>query len=137
MYLEQFKSLYYITNIPKLRSFQYRLLHRALVLNTHLYHWGKRQDALCTFCDSEKETLVHIMIGCDHVRSLWYALKTFIEEHWDLKLEITPESILWHHRETPQLRLISFMCIITKQYIHLHGFIQGRFGSEIMFLVKV
>ena len=34
MFLKQFTSLYCITNIPKLRGFYYRLLHRALTMNT-------------------------------------------------------------------------------------------------------
>ena len=39
-FLRYFRRIYLVTNIPKLRSFQYRLQMRALVLNMHLYPVG-------------------------------------------------------------------------------------------------
>ena len=36
-YCESFSDLYVITNNTKLRSFQYRILHKAIVLNSHLF----------------------------------------------------------------------------------------------------
>ena len=40
-FLEQFNSIFKVTNISKFRSFQYRLLHRAIVTNVHLNRWKK------------------------------------------------------------------------------------------------
>ena len=47
------------TNIIKLRSFQYRFLHRAIVLNSHLYHWKIRENSLCDFCEQIKDSVYH------------------------------------------------------------------------------
>ena len=37
-FLVCFKDLYKVSNVPKYRSFQYRLLQRAIVTNIHLKH---------------------------------------------------------------------------------------------------
>ena len=54
-YLLQFRNLYVTSNSTKLRSFQYRLLHRALITNIHLFRWGKMDTNLCSFCEKEKK----------------------------------------------------------------------------------
>ena len=39
-----FKDIYRCTNIAKYRSFQYRLLHRGIITNIHLKHWGLKDS---------------------------------------------------------------------------------------------
>ena len=56
------KDIYRITNIPKYRSFQYRILQRAVVTNINLEKWGIIPSNACTFCRNQPETLLHIMI---------------------------------------------------------------------------
>ena len=63
-------DIFRITNIPKYRSFQYRLLQRGLVTNVHLFKWQMRQDELCTFCRTEVESMVHLFFECKVVKSL-------------------------------------------------------------------
>ena len=65
--LEQaFKNIDKSTNSSKLRSFQYRLLNRALVTNAHLYRWKIKESNNCTFCKKEKETIEHLYGHCDY-----------------------------------------------------------------------
>ena len=66
-----FRNIYLVSNIAKYRSFQYRLLHRALVLNTHLYVWKMRENDLCTFCGKSRETLLHLFTQCEIIQELW------------------------------------------------------------------
>ena len=44
-----FKNLYWVTNVVKLRSFQYRLLHGKIHCNNVLYHWGITQSPNCDY----------------------------------------------------------------------------------------
>ena len=60
-----------ITNVTKLRSFQYRLLHRAIILNANLYHWRMRDDNLCTWCEQAKEDALHFFCMCPVVTEWW------------------------------------------------------------------
>ena len=70
-FLKCFADIQHVTNITKYRSFQYRLLQRAIITNTHLKHWGIVQSNLCTFCNEEKETYLHIFIYCKKVAVVW------------------------------------------------------------------
>lgn len=58
-YLVCYRDITFITNVPKYRSFQYRLMSQAIITNVHLYRWKKRGMNVCSFCGLEKETYVH------------------------------------------------------------------------------
>ena len=78
--LSALKGIYVVTNLPKLRSFQFRLLNRALVFNTHLARWGIVTSPLCTQCiEAEPETLYHCLFSCPPVRELWNAVQQWME----------------------------------------------------------
>ena len=66
-----FQDIRLVTNVPKYGSFQYRLLHRAIITNVHLKHWGKVENDLCTFCEKDRETYLHLFIFCEHVEKIW------------------------------------------------------------------
>ena len=64
-------DIYKITNIPKYRSFQYRLLQRGLVTNIHLYKWGLADSDKCSFCQQESETVPHMLATCVQATEIW------------------------------------------------------------------
>ena len=73
--MEKFQSyvrmIYTITNVPKFRSFQYRLLMSTVITNIDLKNFKIRSNDLCTFCETERETVIHIFCECKYVRQLW------------------------------------------------------------------
>ena len=71
-----FSAIHINTNSSKLRSFQYRMLHNALILNIHLKRWGMTSTDLCTFCNRYRETVKHVFMECSVAQSLW----TFLEK---------------------------------------------------------
>jgi len=46
----------------KLRSFQMKLNHRAVVTNVQLHGFGLVDSSLCSFCDLHPDTLLHALI---------------------------------------------------------------------------
>ena len=85
------KEVYVVTNVPKYRSFQYRLLNRAIITNAHLYRWGKIVDNKCSFCGQDKETYSHIFVMCDEVKKLWLALDCCLGE-----INFNTQTVLWN-----------------------------------------
>ena len=76
-------NIYRVTNVPKYRSFQYRLLQRAIITNQHLYKWGKKTQNTCTFCDGTEESLVHLFFECPYTYALWIDFKEYIyKQFW-------------------------------------------------------
>ena len=130
MFCKQFQCIYSITNIPKLRSFQYRLIHGALVLNAHLFRWNKRSDNLCTFCQAAKEDILHLMFFCPKISQLWEEFANFCDETFDTKIFITPENIIFNYVcQQSQNNICNFLCLVTKQYIYR----QRCFNSNLSF----
>ena len=75
-----FKNLYKFTNYMKLRSFQYRLLHNALVFNNQLLHWGLMASKNCTNCNKEIENVLHFFCKCETAVRLWSDIALFIKQ---------------------------------------------------------
>ena len=48
-----FRNLYLVTNVTKLRNFQYRLLHNKIFCNNILFYWKKVPSQCCEFCTKE------------------------------------------------------------------------------------
>ena len=112
-------NVYKVTNIPKLRSFQYRLLHNSLVFNAHLYRWGLRDNNLCSFCEREKETMIHCLVKCNLVQDLWCRVEHFVNNYSKDNATFDPTGILFNQvvRRKPK-HIKNFVVLVTKQYIY-------------------
>ena len=66
-----YKCNYDVTPKTKLRSFQIKLNLRAVVTNIVLLGLEITTTDKCTFCDAEKETLLHLFCTCVKVASFW------------------------------------------------------------------
>ena len=47
---KHFKNVHSLTQIIKLKDFQYRLLHNKIFCNDVLVHWGKVPSNICEYC---------------------------------------------------------------------------------------
>ena len=59
------------TQSTKLREFQYKVLNRIVYINNLLHKIGNVNSPLCYFCQSEIETLEHMLFDCRHVNDFW------------------------------------------------------------------
>ena len=113
-----FRKIYLTTNYPKLRSFQYRTLHRALVLNIHLFHWGMRSDNRCSFCQKEKETMKHLFIECGEVQKLWESVKSWVNKTYGRVIYLAEKSIFFNCADSDPKSVVNLLILICKQYIY-------------------
>ena len=65
----------------QLRSFQYKILNNILLLNKKLFVFWKKNTPLCSFCNKEEETRLHIFGECTYVIYLCQQLATFFENN--------------------------------------------------------
>ena len=114
-----FDSIWRVTNVGKYRSFQYRLLHRALVLNTHLKKWNITVDDTCTFCQLETETVEHLFFECKYVKDLWGSALEYIQEKYDeVGLAWNVKNVLLNTIHPVVNHVQNFLCLVTKQFIY-------------------
>ena len=114
-YLQAFKRIYLVTDITKLREFQYRLLLNKIFTNDILYKWKKVESENCNICDKTvKQTIVHLLIECNKSKEIWYQLKLIFisyEYNWSDKAIVT-NSV----HENPK-HVINLVTLIAKQFI--------------------
>ena len=54
------------TNTNKFCSFHIRLMCQAVITNVHLLRWGLRESNLCSFCEKEEKSYLHLFVYCEH-----------------------------------------------------------------------
>ena len=113
-----FKITYVVTNVPKFRSFQYRLMNYALILNTHLFRWGMLRSNECSFCANEKETIIHLFWLCPLVQNMWSKIKheLFIDYNED-ENPLTFENVFFNC-VSRSVHINNFICLLFKQYVY-------------------
>ena len=114
-----FSCLYQITNVPKLRSFQYKLLYKAVILNDKLCKWGITQTDMCSNCQQQVENVYHFFWECNDAQRIWsfvniYCKRIFPEEMFSLSFE---NLLLNSMHQKPQ-HVINFIFLVAKQYLY-------------------
>ena len=103
---------------PKLRVFQYRLLHRNLVTNKDLFIWGIKDDNLCTFCNEEEETILHILWECYFSQAVWRQFFDLLHNNTDVNIVFSAEEILLGVQNMDNNEFYNTLFTITKQFLY-------------------
>ena len=114
-------TLYYrlakaMTLESKMHFFQYQILHRTLVTNSKLMYFGIKDNNNCTFCQTTKESILHLFWDCELVKEFWLSLCDFIKKNCNINLDINRRSILFGSLDCEK----STNCILlwAKDYIY-------------------
>ena len=106
------------TNYTKIRDFQYRLLQRAIVTNIQLKKWGIIESELCTFCNEQPETIIHLLVHCTKVKTMWDHFKEYSSRKYAKYVELTEEKIITNVFCKPRNHVVNFIGLLLKQYIY-------------------
>ena len=108
-----------ITKYPAMQWFQISINHNILVTNKLLYQMRIKNDSLCTFCQSNNETIIHLLWKCDKTHK-------FIREiaRWlgtcNIQCNITEEYFIFGlQREHTFSKIFNFILLYAKYYIYL------------------
>ena len=69
------------TKISKLLVFQFKLLHRRLATNNFLKKINLKDNDLCSFCQIEEETLIHLFWNCTVTSCFWHDLTQWLQNN--------------------------------------------------------
>ena len=107
------QRIYTITNIPKLRSLQYRILTKGLITNLQLKIYKIKEMNLCTFCSQYTETIVHLFCDCIHVRPLWSYIENLSFNH-----TLESSQIIFNNPVRNAKLVENVLILLTKFYIY-------------------
>ncbi len=111
-----FELIHKTTIDSKTRNFQYKLIHRIITTNSFLQKIGKREDNLCTFCETESETIEHIFFNCTKVQSLLRQLEDWYKTSTSNEIDLDRMSFLLGNQN--HSGIVNHLYSITKQYIY-------------------
>ena len=72
------KFIFSCINSVKMISFQFRLLHNAILLNNRLVHTGIVDTKLCSNCQEQTETPMHFFVECNIAKKLIADVENYI-----------------------------------------------------------
>ena len=117
-YADAFANITAVTNVGKLRSFQYRFLHCAIILNDVLIHWKLKPSNKCTWCNIEKETQLHFFWSCDKIQEFWESIAELCQNISNVRPNITLANICLNKIDNNPKHVNNFICLAAKRYMY-------------------
>ena len=128
---EEVLRLKQTTTVAKHRSFQYRLLLRAVITNIHLKRWKIANSDQCSFCSRGLEDYEHLFLMCEYVAPLWSTVQAVAAKELDDTVVINFENVICNTiSEEAGIRASNYLCLITKQYIYRQRCLHNKLCSE-------
>ena len=63
----------------KIRTFQFKFLHRRIATNHFLCKIGIKPSPICNLCNNAEQTLLHLFFYCEKVHSFWQKVNQWLE----------------------------------------------------------
>ena len=102
----------------KFKDFQFRLLHNAIITNIQLKKWNLLNDDSCTFCQTQPESVLHLLIDCHYSNKIWVSLFDYIAEVSGVLIRPNKEEKILGIHDNDLSSFYNNVMIICKQYIY-------------------
>ena len=114
-----YKLPFQCTKISKLLVFQFKLLHRRLATNNFFKKINLNDNDLCSFCQLEEETLIHLFWNCTVTSSFWDNFKQWLlnNETSLRSLELTPSLVIGLKPHPFLRKYFYFLFLVARLYI--------------------
>ena len=120
-YCDGFRDMYLVTNNSNLRTFQYKILHSAIVLNMHLFRWKIKSSNQCYYCNDDKETLNHFFWECRKAQIMWawvIEICSKMQKEKSKEIVITQKNVSMNTIIEPSSHVFNFICLAAKKYLY-------------------
>ena len=101
-----------------MRDFQYRFLHRGLLMNKQLKEWKILEQDLCMHCGRQTESMVHFFVDCDVAKDMWDKYKEYCMNMFGVEVNVTPVAIVTNEFISPIRHVTNAICLFLKQYLY-------------------
>ena len=122
----------FVTVNSTLRMFQYKILNNVLYLNKQLFLFGKVSSKLCSFCNREDETVIHLFSECLTTKEVWKKLISHFKSALKLP-ELTPQSAIFGFLLNDKETLLINNLILLLFKVHIY---ESR-SSKVLFIDTV
>ena len=106
------------SQISKYRSFQYKVLQNAIVLNDRLCHYGLWPSNTCEQCSQEKQTAQHFFVKCQKTVKVWRDVVSIFEQKYNCKIDVNEKEYITCVTTEDKLGCIALICMVFKQKMY-------------------
>ena len=139
----QWKHIYALpsitTIVSKLRCFQYKILQNTLNINQKLFLFGKHNTSLCSFCNLEDETVIHVFVQCSKTKRLWCTVIECFK--WNLHFPLlSPQSAIFDFLQADDkvFLILNHLSLLFKYYVYVSRSSKVlSFEALLKFIMKV
>ena len=119
-----------LSTVAKLRSFEYRLICRALVTNRDLYRWKILDNGACEQCQDKEETIKHLFFECPKAQIVWEAVTDLAKSCKNSCPTLTYDRIVFNEIGDYSMSVLNLICIIAKQYLYKQRCLKEKTNRE-------
>ena len=112
-----YKNLSSIQFSNTLKWFQYQINRSCLKTNAIICHFVHNQSDRCTFCDLEKETILHLFWDCPKIKQFYVTLEPFLSQFNIPWPPLSREAYIFGDHKS------SFLCETEYVYLHIKHYI--------------
>ena len=119
-FIQSFQNIRKITNLAKLKSFQIRLLHRAIILNDKLFLWKVTDGKICSNCHETESTenIHHFFWQCAEAQKIWKSTEEICREKVQDEIVISYENIILNQVNAKPKHILNFIILLVKQMMY-------------------
>ena len=142
-----FKNIYKVTNIIKLRDFQFRLLHNKILCNNVLFCYQIKDSQQRDWCETSKQNIEHLLYTCNVTSLFWSKIRNYLntgtkDPEVMSNLVWSWENILYNLVHPKCTHIINFIVLMAKQYIYRCKCMNKKlnmleFSQEINFIKEI
>ena len=119
-YVTLFKLIQKLTTNVKLRSFQFRFLHSAIIFNKQLFKWKMKQSNLCTNCKESTENMYHFFFECDYAKRVYKWANDYCRKiNSKDQINETDQCILTSLVNQESTHVFNFIFLLAKHYLYV------------------
>ena len=107
-----------ITKDSQLVAFQYKIIHHILPTRTSLFRAGIAENDICTLCETEKQTISHLLYHCTVSKAFWQKFTGWWRENFEQTINLTETTVLYGcHEDIENKQALNVTLLIAKYHI--------------------
>ena len=79
----------------KLKDFQFKINNHILVTKSFLFKINKTNNDVCSLCNREVETIIHLFYHCNKVKEFWSTLQNWLQDQANITFDLTIRTVLF------------------------------------------
>ena len=99
----------------RLRSFYFKVFHRAIAFRDFLFKIKRIDSPECCFCQKVPETIIHIFCECDVVAPLWLEIGNIFNLNTDSDIQLTNFEKIFGIIKN---KFLTYIILCTKYFIY-------------------